>query len=81
MAGKRGRPKKNFTETDIDNIETFKCPICGKIFKKTPDTYCWVGGEKKYTLELVCSWECFKVSVDKKLAEKKEKELLKNESK
>ena len=45
------------------SIETADCPVCGKEFKPTEETYCWVReGLHKYTQ--VCSWACFKKRIE-----------------
>ena len=39
------------------------CPICGKEFRPTEETYCWVReGLHKYTQ--ACSWACFKKRIE-----------------
>ena len=39
------------------------CPVCGKEFRPTEETYCWVR-EGPYEYKQVCSWACFKKRVD-----------------
>ena len=59
-----GRRKKS--EIAADNApqsNLLVCPICGKEFKPTEDTYCWVR-EGLYEYKQVCSWACFKKRVD-----------------
>ena len=35
------------------------CPVCGKEFRPTEETYCWVQ-EGLYEYKQECSWACFK---------------------
>ena len=44
-------------------MENIMCPICGKAFKQSENTYCWIR-EGLYTFKLVCSWQCFKKRVN-----------------
>lgn len=55
-----GRRKKEDAISENDRqSKNLICPICGKEFKKTPETYCWILQDvNRY--ELVCSWDCFK---------------------
>ena len=55
------RKKSEVVEVAGDN--TLVCPICGKTFKKTENTYCWIR-EGLCDYKLVCSWACFRKRVD-----------------
>ena len=44
------------------------CPVCGKEFRPTEETYCWVQ-EGLYEYKQVCSWACFKKRVNEISAE------------
>ena len=44
------------------------CPVCGKEFRPTEETYCWVQ-EGLYEYKQVCSWACFRKRVDEVSAE------------
>lgn len=59
-----GRRKKSEIEAEDTSRSTLLiCPICGKEFKPTEETYCWVR-EGRYEYRQVCSWACFKKRVD-----------------
>ena len=59
-----GRRKKSEIEAEDTSRSTLLvCPICGKEFKPTEETYCWVR-ESLYEYRQVCSWTCFKKRVD-----------------
>lgn len=59
-----GRRKKSEIEAEnASQSGLLICPICGKEFKPTEDTYCWVR-EGLYEYKQVCSWACFKKRVD-----------------
>ena len=59
-----GRRKKSEIEAESSaQSNLIVCPICGKEFRPTEETYCWVReGLHKYTQ--VCSWACFKKRAD-----------------
>lgn len=64
-----GRRKKSEIEAeDTSRSNLLVCPICGKEFKPTEETYCWVR-ESLYEYRQVCSWACFKKRVDEVLAD------------
>lgn len=55
-----GRRKKSEIEAEsTPQSDLIVCPICGKEFKPTEETYCWVR-EGLYEYKQVCSWACFK---------------------
>lgn len=59
-----GRRKKSEIEAGSSpQSDLIVCPICGKEFKPTEETYCWVQ-EGRYEYKQVCSWACFKKRVD-----------------
>ena len=59
-----GRRKKSEIEEESSaRPNLLVCPICGKEFKPTEETYCWVR-EGLYEYRQVCSWACFKKRVD-----------------
>lgn len=59
-----GRRKKSEIEAeDTSRSNLLVCPICGKEFKPTEETYCWVR-EGLYEYRQVCAWTCFKKRVD-----------------
>ena len=59
-----GRRKKSEIEEESSaQPNLLACPICGKEFKPTEETYCWVR-EGLYEYRQVCSWACFKKRVD-----------------
>ena len=59
-----GRRKKSEIEAESDpKLNILVCPICGKEFKPTEETYCWVR-EGLYEYRQVCSWACFKKRAD-----------------
>ena len=53
------------------------CPVCGKEFRPTEETYCWVQ-EGRYEYKQVCSWACFKKRVDEVPADYKTKTVKKD---
>lgn len=59
-----GRRKKSEIEAESSaQSNLIVCPICGKEFRPTEETYCWVReGLHKYTQ--VCSWACFKKRIE-----------------
>ena len=64
-----GRRKKSEIEAEDTSRSTLPiCPICGKEFKPTEETYCWVR-EGLYEYRQVCSWACFRKRVDEVSAE------------
>ena len=59
-----GRRKKSEIEAEsAPRSDLIICPICGKEFKPTEETYCWVR-EGRYEYKQVCSWACFRKRVD-----------------
>lgn len=59
-----GRRKKSEIEAESSaQSNLLVCPICGKEFRPTEETYCWVR-EGPYEYKQVCSWACFKKRVD-----------------
>lgn len=59
-----GRRKKSEIEEEFSaQSDLIVCPICGKEFSPTEETYCWVR-EGLYKYKQVCSWACFKKRVD-----------------
>ena len=58
-----GRRKKSEIEAESSaQSDLIVCPICGKEFSPTEETYCWVReGLHKY--KQVCSWACFKTRI------------------
>lgn len=59
-----GRRKKSEIEAEsAPQSDLIVCPICGKEFKPTEETYCWVR-EGRYEYKQVCSWTCFRKRVD-----------------
>jgi hypothetical protein len=64
-----GRRKKSEIEAGSSpQSDLIVCPICGKEFKPTEETYCWVQ-EGRYEYKQVCSWACFRKRVDEVSAE------------
>ena len=64
-----GRRKKSEIEAEsTPRSDLIVCPICGKEFKPTEETYCWVQ-EGRYEYKQVCSWACFRKRVDEVSAE------------
>lgn len=59
-----GRRKKSEIEAESSaQSDLIVCPICGKEFRPTEETYCWVReGLHKYTQ--ACSWACFKKRIE-----------------
>ena len=78
-----GRRKKSEIEAeDTSRSNLLVCPICGKEFKPTEETYCWVR-ESLYEYRQVCSWACFKKRVNEfsaKLSENKKKKTIKKDT-
>lgn len=77
-----GRRKKSEIEEESSaRSNLLVCPICGKEFKPTEETYCWVQ-EGLYEYKQVCSWACFKKRVNELSAEvfknKKKKKIKKD---
>lgn len=59
-----GRRKKSEIEVEPSpQSDLIVCPVCGKEFRPTEETYCWVQ-EGRYEYKQVCSWACFKKRVD-----------------
>lgn len=59
-----GRRKKSEIEAEnAPQSNLLICPICGKEFKPTEETYCWIR-EGLYEYRQVCSWACFKKRLD-----------------
>ena len=59
-----GRRKKSEIEAGSSpQSDLIVCPVCGKEFRPTEETYCWVQ-EGRYEYKQVCSWACFKKRVD-----------------
>ena len=59
-----GRRKKSEIEEESSaRSNLLVCPICGKEFKPTEETYCWVR-EGFYEYRQVCSWACLKKRLD-----------------
>ena len=59
-----GRRKKSEIEAEnTSQSNLLVCPICGKEFKPTEETYCWVR-EGLYEYRQVCSWACFKKRIE-----------------
>ena len=64
-----GRRKKSEIEAEnTSQSNLLVCPVCGKEFKPTEETYCWVR-EGLYEYRQVCSWACFRKRVDEVSAE------------
>ena len=64
-----GRRKKSEIEAEsAPQSDLIVCPICGKEFKPTEETYCWVR-EGRYEYKQVCSWTCFRKRVNEISAE------------
>lgn len=58
------RRKKSEIEVEPSpQSDLIVCPVCGKEFRPTEETYCWVQ-EGLYEYKQVCSWACFKKRVD-----------------
>ena len=78
-----GRRKKSEIEAESDpEFNILVCPVCGKEFKPTEETYCWVQ-EGRYEYKQVCSWACFKKRVNElsaKLSENKKKKTIKKDA-
>ena len=59
-----GRRKKSEIEAESDpQSDLIVCPVCGKEFRPTEETYCWVQ-EGLYEYKQVCSWACFKKRIE-----------------
>lgn len=78
-----GRRKKSEIEAESDpELNILVCPVCGKEFKPTEETYCWVR-EGLYEYRQVCSWACFRKRVDEVSAEtaaNEKKKTIKNDT-
>ena len=78
-----GRRKKSEIEAEDTSRSTLLiCPICGKEFKPTEETYCWVR-EGLYEYRQVCSWACFRKRVDEvsaEIAANEKKKTVKNDT-
>ena len=78
-----GRRKKSEIEAENTSRSTLLvCPICGKEFKPTEETYCWVR-EGLYEYRQVCSWACFRKRVDEvsaEIAANEKKKTVKNDT-
>ncbi len=57
------RKKSEIEEESSTRSNLLVCPICGKEFKPTEETYCWVR-EGLYEYRQVCSWACFKKRIE-----------------
>ena len=63
--------RRKKSEIEVENTSQSNllvCPVCGKEFKPTEETYCWVR-EGLYEYRQVCSWACFRKRVDEVSAE------------
>ena len=59
-----GRRKKSEIEAESSaQSNLLVCPICGKEFRPTEETYCWVR-EGPCEYKQVCSWTCFKKRIE-----------------
>ena len=59
-----GRRKKSEIEAESSaQSNLLVCPICGKEFRPTEETYCWVR-EGPCEYKQVCSWACFKKRIE-----------------
>lgn len=78
-----GRRKKSEIEAEPSpQSDLIVCPVCGKEFRPTEETYCWVQ-EGLYEYKQVCSWACFKKRVNElsaKLSENKKKKTIKKDT-
>lgn len=78
-----GRRKKSEIEAESDpELNILVCPVCGKEFKPTEETYCWVR-EGLYEYRQVCSWACFRKRVDEvsaEIAANEKKKTIKNDT-
>ena len=78
-----GRRKKSEIEAeDTSRSNLLVCPVCGKEFKPTEETYCWVR-EGLYEYRQVCSWACFRKRVDEvsaEIAANEKKKTIKNDT-
>lgn len=64
-----GKRKKSEIEAEnTSRSDLIVCPVCGKEFRPTEETYCWVQ-EGLYEYKQVCSWACFKKRVNEISAE------------
>lgn len=58
------RRKKSEIEVESSpQSDLIVCPVCGKEFKPTEETYCWVQ-KGRYEYKQVCSWACFKKRIE-----------------
>lgn len=77
------RRKKSEIEVEPSpQSDLIVCPVCGKEFRPTEETYCWVQ-EGLYEYKQVCSWACFKKRVNElsaKLSENKKKKTIKKDA-
>ena len=78
-----GRRKKSEIEEESSaRPNLLVCPICGKEFRPTKETYCWVR-EGLYEYRQVCSWACFRKRVDEvsaEIAANEKKKTVKNDT-
>ena len=56
------RKKSEIEEKSSARSNLLVCPVCGKEFEPTEETYCWVR-EGLYEYRQACSWACFKKRV------------------
>ena len=76
------RKKSEIEEESSTRSNLLVCPVCGKEFKQTEETYCWVQ-EGPYEYKQVCSWACFKKRVNElsaKVSENKKKKTIKKDT-
>lgn len=77
------RRKKSEIEVEPSpQSDLIVCPVCGKEFRPTEETYCWAQ-EGLYEYKQVCSWACFKKRVNElsaKLSENKKKKTIKKDA-
>ena len=76
------RKKSEIEEESSTRSNLLVCPICGKEFKPTEETYCWVR-EGLYEYRQVCSWACFRKRVDEvsaEIAANEKKKTVKNDT-
>ena len=78
-----GRRKKSEIEEESSaRSNLLVCPVCGKEFRPTEETYCWVQ-EGLYEYKQVCSWACFKKRVNElsaEVSENKKKKTIKKDA-
>lgn len=63
--------RRKYPEIEVESSpqsDLIVCPVCGKEFRPTEETYCWVQ-ECLYEYKQVCSWACFKKRVNEISAE------------